>query len=277
MLGSIRGLTDREISKIIDENLFEQIRYYGSSPGSTLIENDNIIKFTTDIPLPFFNCVLYYNFDNDSLERQLKNFKEYGRSKKTSLLWLKGPSCIPQDIEPILSREGFKYDDRMTGMAVDIDNINPSQKDIPNFRVEIVEDTQQLCGWVFACLKGFNENGKNFQNIFDFEKSLGLGKSLPWVRFTAIVDKEPIATSAVFMGSNSAGLDNVTTIPQWRKKGVGALMVKRALQYAKDRGYNVGVLQASDMGLSLYRHLGFREFDVSKEFIWKNKDVHKQG
>jgi GNAT superfamily N-acetyltransferase len=275
MLDSINGLTDREISEIIDENLFEQIRYYGKSPGSVLVENENIIKFTTDIPLPFFNCVLYYNLDNDTLLKQLKSFKEYGRSRKTSLLWLKGPSSIPRDIEPILSSQGFKYDDRMTGMAVDINEINSSQKDIPGFRIEVIENSRQLNGWVFACLKGFNENGKNFQNIYTFEESLGMEKNLPWVRFAGIINDELVATSAVFMGSKVAGLDNVTTIPRWRKKGVGALMVKQALRFSEGRGYKVGVLQASDMGLNLYRHLGFRKFAVSKEYIWKNKDLPK--
>jgi ribosomal protein S18 acetylase RimI-like enzyme len=275
MLDSINGLSDKEITEIIDENLFEQIRYYNKSPGSILVENDSIIKFTTEIPLPFFNCVLYYNFDKDSLLKQLKSFKEYGKSRKTSLLWLKGPSSNPRDIEPILSGEDFKYDDRMTGMAVDINKINPSQKDIPGFRIEVVENSRQLNGWIFACLKGFNENGKNFQNIYDFEESLGMEKTLPWVRFTGIVDDEPVATSAVFLGSKAAGLDNVTTIPMWRKKGVGALMVKKALRFSESRGYKVGVLQASDMGLGLYRRLGFRKFAVSKEYIWKNSDVPK--
>jgi GNAT superfamily N-acetyltransferase len=277
MLDSISSLTDREINCIIEENLFEQIRYYGRSEGSSLTDNDNIIKFTTDIPLPFFNCVLYYNLDNDSLVSQLRSFKEFGKSRKTSLLWLKGPSSIPRDIEPVLLSEGFKYDDHMTGMAVDIDNISSVHKNTPGFRIEIVENSQQLNRWVFACLKGFNENGKNFQNIYDFEESLGLGKSLPWVRFTGIADEEPVATSAVFMGSKAAGLDNVTTIPEWRKKGLGTLMVKQALRFSRDWGYKIGVLQASDMGLSLYRQLGFREFAVSKEFIWKYEAGPEKG
>ena len=71
----------------------------------------------------------------------------------------------------------------------------------------------------------------------------------------------------------AAGLDNVTTIPRWRKKGVGALMVKEAFKFSEDLGYKVGVLQASDMGLSLYRHLGFLEFSESKEYIWKNDHI----
>ena len=236
MLDSIGGLNNDGVSSIIEENLFEQIRYYSRSQGSALLDNKSIIRFTTDIQLPFFNCVLYYNLSHDSLKNELKSFKEYGKSKKTSLLWLKGPSSVPRDIEPILLSEDFKYDDRMTGMAIDIDKLNTAHKDIPGFRVEVVKDSQQLCSWVFACLKGFDENGKNFQNIYDFEASLGLGKDLPWVRLIGTIDTEPVATSAVFMGSKVAGLDNVTTIPKWRKKGIAALMVKKALEFSRNNG-----------------------------------------
>ncbi len=276
MLDSIRSLTDREINGIIEENLFEQIRYYSRSEGSCLVANDSIIKFTTDIPLPFFNCVLHYNLDNESLVKQLRSFKEFGRSGKTSLLWLKGPSSKPRDIEPVLLSEGFKYDDHMWGMAVDIDRLHNntiSSKEIPGFRIETVTGPGQLSGWVHTCLEGFNENGASFQKIYDFEESLGLGTDLPWVRFTGMVDDRPVASSAVFMGSRAAGLDNVATISQWRKKGIGALMVRHALMFSRSRGYRVGVLQASDMGFSLYRRLGFRTFAETKEFIWK---FHKQ-
>ena len=270
MLDSISSLSDKEIIKIIEENLFEQVRYYGSSPGTRLIENENILKLLTDIPLPFFNCVLYYNYNTESLKEEMKEFIAYGRSKNTSLLWLKGPSSVPQDIEPVLSSKGFKYDDHMIGMAIDIPELNGSRKNIPGFRIEVVNNGRQLLEWVNACLKGFDENGKNFQSIYKFEESLGLGSDLPWVRFTGIAGGEAVATSAVFMGSKAAGLDNVTTISRWRKKGIGALMVSHALQFAQSRGYGVGVLQASDMGLSLYRYLGFREFAESKEYIWKS-------
>jgi GNAT superfamily N-acetyltransferase len=275
MLDSISGLSDKEIIRIIEENLFEQIRYYGKSPGTRLIENKNIIKLLTDIPLPFFNCVLYYNYDPGTLKEVIKDFIAYGRSKNTSLLWLKGPSSVPQDIGSVLSGEGFKYDDHMKGMAVDISDINSNQKHIPGFKIEVVNKGKQLSEWVHACLKGFDENGKNYQSIYEFEESLGLGSDRPWVRFTGIAGGEAVATSGVFMGSKVAGLDNVTTISKWRKKGIGALMVSHALQFARSWGYGVGVLQASDMGLNLYRYLGFREFVESKEYIWKNNRKKK--
>ncbi len=275
MLESIEGLPPETVDRMITENLFEQIRYYRKSPDSILFDDESILKFKTAIPLPFFNCVLHYNLDKSSLVSQIRKFREYGCKKKTSLLWLKGPFSVPEDIENVLSIEGFVYDDHMWGMAVDIDRLrSSSRKEIPGFRIETVKDPGQLSHWVYACLKGFNENGTSFQKIHDFEESLGLGMDLPWIRFIGMIDELPVASSAVFMGSKAAGLDNVATVPQWRKRGIGALMVRYALMFSRSRGYRVGVLQASDMGLSLYRLLGFRTFAETKEFIWK---FHKQA
>jgi len=277
MLKTIDGLSSDTIDRVIAENLFEQIRYYRKSADSILFDDENIIKFKTAIPLPFFNCVLHYDLDKSSLVSQIRKFREYGLRQKTSLLWLQGPLSIPEDIEDILSAEGFFYDDHMWGMAADIDRLHNStisRKEIPGFRIETVTGPGQLSGWIYACLKGFNENGASFQKIYDFEVSLGLGTDLPWIRFTGMVDDRPVASSAVFMGSKAAGIDNVATIPQWRKKGIGELMVRYALMFSRSRGYRVGVLHASHMGLSLYRHLGFRTFAETKEFIWK---FHKQA
>jgi GNAT superfamily N-acetyltransferase len=269
MLGSIKKLPDDEIIKLIEKNLFEQIRFYGSSRRARLIDNKNIIKFLSHISLPFFNCVIFYDFGSKNLEKQIKDFIKYGRSKKTSLQWLVGPSSKPQSIGALLEENSFKYDDHMMSMAIEIKDIKNDLKHINGFEIELVDNRKKLERWVHACLKGFDENGKNFSSIYEFERSLGCGRTLPWVRFTGIVDGEDVATSAIFMGSEAAGLDNVTTVPDWRKKGVGAFMVAHAFKFSQSLGYSIGVLQASDMGYNLYRKLGFKKYYEFKEFIWK--------
>jgi GNAT superfamily N-acetyltransferase len=269
MLGSIKNLPDDEIIKIIEKNLFEQIRFYGNSRRARLIDNKNIIKFLSRISLPFFNCVIFYDFDSKNLEKQIKDFIKYGRSKKTSLLWLVGPSSKPHSIGALLEENSFKYDDHMMSMAIEITDIKNDLKHIDGFEIELVDNRKKLEKWVHACLKGFDENGKNFSSIYEFEKSLGCVRTMPWVRFTGIVDGEAVATSAIFMGSEAAGLDNVTTVPDWRKKGVGASMVVHAFKFSQSLGYNIGVLQASDMGYNLYHKLGFKKYYEFKEFIWK--------
>jgi len=194
MLGSIKNLPYDEIIKIIEKNLFEQIRFYGNSRRARLIDNKNIIKFLSHISLPFFNCVIFYDFDSKNLEKQIKDFIKYGRSKKTSLLWLVGPSSKPHSIGAILEENSFKYDDHMMSMAIEITDIKNDLKHIDGFEIELVDNRKKLEKWVHACLKGFDENGKNFSSIYEFERSLGYGRTLPWVRFTGIVDGEAVAT-----------------------------------------------------------------------------------
>jgi hypothetical protein len=46
-------------------------------------------------------------------------------------------------------------------------------------------------------------------------------------------------------------------LPEVRRKGVGAQVTRYPLMQARGMGYKVGVLQASEMGYSVYRSLGF--------------------
>ena len=269
MPGSIKELPDNKIIKIIERNLFEQKRFYGSSHRTRLIDNKNIIKFISRIPLPFFNCVIFYNLGPKILEKQIKDFIKFGRSKKTSLLWLIGPSSKPQSIDILLEVNSFRYDDHMISMAVELQDLKNNLKYIDGFEIEIVDNRKKLEKWVHTCLKGFDENGKNFSSIYEFERSLGYARTRPWVRFTGFIKGEAIATSAIFMGSEAAGLDNITTVPDWRNKGVGASMATYALRFSQSLGYNIGVLQASDMGYNLYCKLGFKKYYEFKEYIWK--------
>ena len=275
MLKSVKDLSNWEITKIIENNLFEQIRFYSSSPKVKLIDNRKIIKFLTRIPLPFFNCVVFYNYNYNGVEKEIKNFTRYGISKNTSLLWLTGPSSEPKNIGALLEENSFKYDDHMMSMAMDTSDLNRELKNIPGIEIETVDSKEKLERWVHSCLRGFDENGKNYEKIYEFEEALGYARELPWIRFTGIFEGEAIATSAVFIGTEVAGLDNVTTVPKWRKKGIGALMVTNTLQFTQSLGYHVSVLQASDMGINLYKHLGFKQYYEFKEYVWKNNNQDK--
>jgi predicted acetyltransferase len=62
------------------------------------------------------------------------------------------------------------------------------------------------------------------------------------------------------------GLHGLSTAPDERGKGYAKAMQRFRLKLAKDRGYSIAVLQASDQGYPLYKKLGYKECGVFSEF-----------
>jgi GNAT superfamily N-acetyltransferase len=77
-------------------------------------------------------------------------------------------------------------------------------------------------------------------------------------RYLGFLADRPVATAALVPAAGLAGVYAVSTLPEARGRGIGAAMTAFPLLEARARGYRVGVLQATAMGLPVYRRLGFR-------------------
>jgi predicted acetyltransferase len=66
-----------------------------------------------------------------------------------------------------------------------------------------------------------------------------------------------------------AGIFAVATLPQARRQGLGTALTLAPLHDAREMGYRVGTLQATEMGFPVYRQLGFREVCKLGNHLWK--------
>jgi GNAT superfamily N-acetyltransferase len=55
-----------------------------------------------------------------------------------------------------------------------------------------------------------------------------------------------------------AGIYNIATLDAVRGRGIGAAMTLHAAGHAAGEGYAIAVLASSQMGLPIYRRLGFQ-------------------
>ena len=59
------------------------------------------------------------------------------------------------------------------------------------------------------------------------------------------------------VGGRQAIIQNVYTEPDWRRRGLAALLIKTILDWAREQGIGSVVLHASDAGRAVYERLGF--------------------
>ena len=59
------------------------------------------------------------------------------------------------------------------------------------------------------------------------------------------------------VAGRQAIIQNVFTEPDWRRRGLAALLIKRIIDWTREKGIDSLVLHASDEGRALYERLGF--------------------
>jgi GNAT superfamily N-acetyltransferase len=59
------------------------------------------------------------------------------------------------------------------------------------------------------------------------------------------------------VSGRQAIIQNVFTEPEWRRRGLAALLIKRIIDWTRQEGIDSLVLHASDEGRALYERLGF--------------------
>ena len=88
----------------------------------------------------------------------------------------------------------------------------------------------------------------------------GYKKTDNWSLYAATLHGKTVATTALFTGAGGAGIYLVSTIPEVRRRNIATTIVTFALKEARDAGYNIGTLQASEEGIGLYQKLGFSKY-----------------
>ena len=75
--------------------------------------------------------------------------------------------------------------------------------------------------------------------------------------FVGILEERPIATSGSIRTDSTVGVYSVATAPTMRGRGIGTAMTWHVLSDA-DPGWELAVLQASEMSQPVYERMGFR-------------------
>jgi ribosomal protein S18 acetylase RimI-like enzyme len=134
------------------------------------------------------------------------------------------------------------------------------EKKCDELQISLVDDAKKLDDFVQIYQKLIPHDAKAICEFFGRASEHILNPELSLKLFIGYFQGQPAATSALFLDENTAGVWDVTTLPQFRRRGIGTDMTLQALFYAFDNfGRRIGVLTASEDGEHVYRKIGFQK------------------
>jgi GNAT superfamily N-acetyltransferase len=78
--------------------------------------------------------------------------------------------------------------------------------------------------------------------------------------FLGYSGETPVATSSAMMHDGNGTLEFIATLPDYRKRGIGACVCRAAIEQLIGDSVSIITLRAREMGVSLYTSLGFKQY-----------------
>lgn len=227
-----------------------------------IIEFDDMIRSITGMNHPIFNWIWRVRFSEHSAEERINKSMEYFHERKLPMSWYVTPFSTPSNILTLLTNTGLKVSEKgAPAMACNLRDFKEDQLDealkrtmINVIKVETEEDLQR---WGKVFYEGFDlpsHVGEKFLEMLQlFDQS-------HMTNYLATLNGEPVAISQVLYHSGVAGIYCVATLHNYRSKGIGTAVTLAPLMDAKQKGYEIAMLESSPKGVNVYKRIGFKEY-----------------
>lgn len=261
----LTDLSPPALTHAVKANLYAFFDALRASPAAEVQADAQALRWHTAVPHPWFNGVLSAQPPGDDAARMVQDALGYFRARDVgSFTWWLAPDLEPEGWSAHLLAHGFRTNDQTPGMALDLAALPPPA---PHpLIIRHVDDRPTLDAWGRTFMQGY---GMPESLAPVFTELLGsLGMDLPLRHYLGWLDGRPVAASSMFVAAGVAGIFNVATLPEARRRGLGSAMTLAPLFEARDLGYRAAVLQSSDMGYPVYERLGFTTLCRMDHFYW---------
>jgi ribosomal protein S18 acetylase RimI-like enzyme len=248
-----------ELVEAVDRHQVElSIRWTAVQDGVVVDRPGYVRTINPGVMVAFANNVhrvrLEPNQVGDAVRESTAHFHEHG----VPALWWISPLSRPEDPGRELEAHGWRFDETMPWMAAPIDRLRWPETP-PGFRIGRVTGEALQDSFLAAMTAGFSLNAPERHAMSALAAAVGYAPDAPWVRWVAFLDDRPVASSGLMLGGGVAGVYNVATAPDARRRGIGAALTATAIAEGRERGYEVAVLGASELGRGVYERMGFAE------------------
>lgn len=245
------GVAVRDTSELVGRERKNFVACYRAlaeaAPEGAVVDEAGTFAFVTKLPLPMFNgCIV----------------TDPGRVSGVgaALTWLAGlevpytlwvPAPVPAEVEALAAEHGLAPEPQpLPGMV--LSPVPPSPA-LPRGLVVEPFDSSRADDFARVVVGlGLGEEAAAQLTSPSFVGRANVDL------FVGYLDGVPVGTSVAVSSARAGGVVNVLTQEAARGRGVGTALTWAAVQAGVARGHDIVALQATPMGLPVYKAMGFK-------------------
>lgn len=266
MADVLADFSQASMAQAVEANLFALFEQLKTWPRLELHDDGACCWTLSHLPYPLFNSVVRARLDSGGADHAIDARIRACADRSVPMLWWTGPSTTPADLGTRLERRGFLLEAAL-GMAADVHYVAAQPADTV-IEVEAVHDAAALATWSRVLCNAFGAPHTFGEAFADLAAAIGLGPGSSFRHFLGRLNGEPVATCSLFLGGGVAGIYDVGTLPERRRRGIGAAMTRAAIAAAAAAGYRIAILHSSGLGAAMYRALGFTDVCRIGQYVW---------
>ena len=252
----------------VEKNVVEEFRVWSRWPGLEFRVEDDRIYTISNVRSPIFNNIVRATFDaergDESIDRALLPFRE----RNVPAYWWVGRSSRPGDLGSRLTAHGLTTAFIVPALAADLQRLPEDISAPAGLVVEEVSHARAFDQWLKFSSASMDLPPAAIGPWTELHSAIGFGSSGPLRHFLALLGGEPAAAASLFTGSGIAGMANLVTKKEYRRKGIGSALTVTVLKAARSSGFRVGALHSTAEAAGMYRRLGFREYGREWCYLW---------
>lgn len=197
--------------------------------------------------------------NEDEIDSEMEKITSQMKTDILPGIIMTGPLTEPKNYTYYFEKYGLIKKSEAIGMALKMSDIKTNFNAVESLDIIMLDGEEYLFDWArVVCLGLFGQAESDVMGFYNKVRRIYLLDR--YSLFLGIYKGKVVSSSLLFLSNNIVGIYHVATLPEYRNMGIGKQITLAPLIYARNKGYNIAILQATKLGEIIYEKIGFKKY-----------------